>query len=153
MLFICKLDSDLFADGLKLISSPGDQVIVIGFNNSLVSLRWTVDLEGKEFDRLKILRSPNKDLSNSDNIVLYSSSRTSKILAVYEDRMNVSFVVDNGIVSVTFMMENVTNIDEFYYQMRAEDKESKERPDTVFIAVKGKDIYSLEFLISFKDSR
>ena len=128
-----------FAEALKLIRSPGDQSVVIGFNSSLVRLRWTFDLEGKGFDRLKIYRSSNRDLSNK--ITLYVSVRTPKILAGYEDRMNVTYFVDNGIVSVTFVIHTVTNSDESYYEVAVEDTEYNEEENTIFIDVKGKDIF------------
>ena len=130
---------------MKFTSSPGDQVVVIGFNSSVVRLRWTVDLEEASFGRLKITLSPSKNFV--DIIALYSSSPLT-ISAGYEDRVNVTLAheVDNGTVKVDFVIQNVTNSDEFYYKVWVEDTNINEKQNTIFIDVKGKDMFKVFYL-------
>ena len=122
-----------------MTSAPGDQLVVIGYNNSHIELRWNIDLRGSPYDRTRIFQSLDSGFSSS--ILLYYNTRNPQILAEYQNRTNVTNVIVNGTVTVTLVIRNVTLSDEAYYKVQTEASNGLSKGNILFLSVYGTKIF------------
>ena len=103
-----------------------------------------MDLRGRTYRRAKIFRSPTGDFGSKT--LLYYDRRYPHVSAGYRDRMKVTNVIDGDIITITFVIENVTLSDGMYYKMRVESKDEYEAENKVFLTVYGKSTLFYFFL-------